>query len=143
MNIRDCMSADVRLTSPQQTIREAARMMKDADAGALPVGENDRLVGMVTDRDIAIRAVAEGKGVETPIREVMTGDVEYCFDDEDVDNVALKMSELKVRRLPVLNRDKRLVGMVSLGDISKTGDGSQGAAALSGVSQPGGPHKHA
>ena len=143
MNIRDCMSASVRLASPQETIHEAARMMKEADTGALPVGENDRLVGMVTDRDIAIRAVAEGKGVETTIREVMTAGVEYCFDDEDVDSVALKMSDLKVRRLPVLNRDKRLVGMVSLGDISMSGDGSQGAAALSGVSQPGGPHKHA
>lgn len=143
MNIRDCMSVGVRTTSPQDTIREAACMMKEADTGALPVGENDHLVGMVTDRDIAIRAVAEGKGVETPIREVMSGNIEYCFDDEDVDSVSLKMSDTKVRRLPVLNRDKRLVGMVSLGDISRTGDGSQGAAALSGVSQPGGPHKRA
>jgi CBS domain-containing protein len=143
MNIRDCMSTGVRTTSPQDTIREAARMMKEADTGALPVSENDRLVGMVTDRDIAIRAVAEGKGIDTPIRDVMTGDIEYCFADEDVDSVALRMSDLKVRRLPVLNRDKGLVGMVSLGDISQTGDGSQGAAALSGVSQPGGPHQHA
>ncbi len=142
MNIRDCMSAGVRTISPEQIIREVARMMKDADTGALPVGKNDRLVGIVTDRDIAIRAVAEGKGVETPTREVMTGDIEYCF-DEDVDSVALKMSDLKVRRLPMLNRDKRLVGMISLGDVSKTGNGSQGTAALSGVSQPGGPHKHA
>lgn len=124
MTIRDCMSTDVRLTSPQDTIREAARTMKDADTGALPVGENDRLVGMVTDRDIAVRAVAEGKGIETPIREVTSGDLE-------------------VRRLPVLNRDKRLVGMISLGDLAKNGNGSQGAAALSGLSQPGGPYKHA
>ena len=143
MNVHECMTTNVFLTSPQETIRDAARTMKEADTGALPVGENDRLVGMITDRDIAIRAVAEGKGIDTPIRDVMTGDVEYCFDDEDLDGVALKMSDLKVRRLPVMNRDKRLVGMISLGDISKHGDGSLGAAALSGVSQPGGPHKHA
>ena len=141
MNVKDCMSADVRMTSPQQTIREVARMMKEADAGAIPVGENDRLVGMITDRDIAIRAVAEGKGSDTLVREVMTGEVNYCFDDEDPDSVALKMGDMKVRRLPVLNRDKRLVGMVSLGDIAQ--DGSRGAAALSGVSQPGGPHTQA
>lgn len=136
------MSADVCMTSPQQTIREVARMMREADAGAIPVGENDRLVGMITDRDIAIRAVAEGKNSDTPVREVMTGEIGYCFDDEDLDSVALKMSDMKVRRLPVLNRDKRLVGMVSLGDIAQDGDGSRGAAALSGVSQPGGSHKN-
>lgn len=136
MNVKGCMSADVRMTSPQQTIREVARVMREADAGAIPVGENDRLVGMITDRDIAIRAVAEGKGSDPPVREVMTGEVNYCFDDEDLDSVALKMSDMKVRRLPVLNRDKRLVGMVSLGDIAQAGDGSRGAAALSGVSQP-------
>ena len=142
MNVRDRMSAEVRMTSPQQTIRDAARMMRDADAGALPVGENDRLVGMITDRDIAVRAVAEGKGLDTPVRDVMTAEVNYCFDDENLESVASKMGDIKVRRLPVLNRDKRLVGMVSLGDIAAEG-GQHAATALGGVSKPGGPHTQA
>jgi CBS domain-containing protein len=141
MNVRECMSHDVRTTSPQATIQEAARLMKAADAGAVPVGENDRLVGMITDRDIAVRAVAEGRSFDTPVRDVMTAEIEYVFDDEDLDDVSMKMGDLKVRRLPVLNRDKRLVGIISLGDIAKSDDPAHGAAALSGASQSGGPHQ--
>jgi len=143
MHVRDCMSHDVRITSPQATIRDAARLMKDVDTGALPVGDNDRLVGMITDRDIALRAVAEGKNVDTPVRDVMTPDIEYVFDDDDIDDATSKMSRSKVRRLPVLSREKRLVGILSLGDISQGGEASQGARALSGVSKPGGPHAQA
>jgi CBS domain-containing protein len=114
--------------------------MAEADAGVLPVGENDRLVGMVTDRDIAVRGVAQGKGLDTPVREVMTPDVQYCFEDEDLDTVARRMGEQQVRRLPVMNRDKRLVGILSLGDIV-VGEGPQPAGdALAGVSRPGGAH---
>lgn len=142
MYVSSCMSKDVRITSPTQPIREAARLMKDIDAGFLPVGENDRLVGMITDRDIAVRAVAEGKGPDTPIRDVMTKEVHYCFEDEDIEAVADHMSELKVRRLPVLNRNKRLVGIVSLSDICHTGADAAAltAATLSSVSMPGGQH---
>jgi CBS domain-containing protein len=143
MNVRDCMSHDVHLTSPDETMQAAARMMKEADTGALPVGENDRLVGMVTDRDIAVRGVGEGRSFETPVREVMTTKIEYVFEDDDLGDVSAKMGELKVRRLPVLNREKRLVGIVSLGDIAKADSASYGAKALSGVSEPGGPHTHA
>jgi CBS domain-containing protein len=137
------MSAEVRIASPQETIQTAARLMKEVDAGALPVGENDRLVGMITDRDIALRAVAEGKNFNTPVREVMTPEIQYVFEDDDLNDASSKMSDLKVRRLPVLNREKRLVGILSLGDISKSSDVSHGARALSGVSAPGGPHTHA
>ncbi|MBV9511052.1 MAG: CBS domain-containing protein [Caulobacteraceae bacterium] len=140
MNVRDCMSHDVRLTSPQASIRDAACIMKSCEAGAIPVGENDRLVGIITDRDIALRAVAEGKTFDTPVGEIMSKTIEYVFDDEDLDDASLKMSELKVRRLPVLNRQKRLVGILSLGDIAKGDDSARSHAALSGVSQPGGPH---
>lgn len=140
MNIGTCMSRDVRLTSPTQTIRDAARTMKEIDAGLLPVGENDRLVGMITDRDIAVRAVADGKGPETTVREVMTADVCYCFDDEEVGSVAERMGDLQVRRLPVLDRDKRLVGIVSIADISQTGDMEHSAVAIGGISAPGGRH---
>jgi CBS domain-containing protein len=143
MNIETCMSKDVRIASPAQSIRDAARMMKAIDAGFLPVGENNRLVGTVTDRDIAVRGVAEGKGPDTPVRDVMTGEVLYCFEDEDLDAVATKMGNLQVRRLPVLNREKRLVGIISLGDISQADDDDGArccAAALSGISTPGGQH---
>lgn len=143
MNVRDCMSADVRTTTPQASIREAAGIMKEIDAGSVPVGENDRLVGMITDRDIAVRAIAEGKSFETPVGEVMSGKVEYVFDDDDLDDASMKMSDLKVRRLPVLNREKRLVGILSLGDMAKTDSGSQAATALRGVAEPGGPHAQA
>jgi CBS domain-containing protein len=140
MNVSRCMSADVRIADPSQTIREAARIMKSLDAGALPVGENDRLVGMITDRDIAIRAVADGKGPETKVREVMTEEIEYCFDDEPIEAVARKMSDLQVRRLPVLSREKRLVGIISLGDIAQSANPARVGQTLGEVSQPGGRH---
>jgi CBS domain-containing protein len=137
------MSKDVKIASPTWSIRDAARAMKEIDAGFLPVGEKDRLVGMVTDRDIAIRAIGDGKGPDTKVRDVMTDEVIYCFEDDDLDAVSTKMSDRKVRRLPVLNRDKRLVGVVSLGDLSQSpeDDGRRSAAALSGVSTPGGEHR--
>lgn len=140
MNVNVCMTRDVRIASPQQSIRDVARTMKEIDAGLLPVGENDRLVGMITDRDITVRAVAEGKGPDTSVREVMTEDVCYCFEDEDLGAVADKMGDLQVRRMPVLNRDKRLVGIISLADISRVGDTDDSAAALTGITAPGGKH---
>jgi CBS domain-containing protein len=141
MRIQDAMTRDVRIASPAQPIRDAARLMAEIDAGVLPVGDNDRLVGMITDRDIALRAVAQGKGPDTPVREVMSTDVCYCFEDQEVDEVANNMADIKVRRLPVVNGDKRLVGIVSLGDIALSdGTDSAAATALCGVSEPGGEH---
>jgi len=140
MRVSEAMTADVRIASPDQTIAEAARLMAEIDAGVLPVGANDRLVGMITDRDIAIRAVAKGKTAQTPVREVMSKEVKYCFEDEDLDDVAENMAEIKVRRLPVLNRDKRLVGIVSLGDIAMTDGPDNAGDALCGISEPGGQH---
>jgi CBS domain-containing protein len=139
MKVRECMSTDVEIASPEDSIRKVARMMREIDAGSMPVGENDRLVGMITDRDIAVRAVAEGMGPETVVRNVMTQDIHYCFDDEDVEDVSEKMADRKIRRLPVLNRDKRMVGIVSLGDLSKS-DGASSAAALKEITEPGGIH---
>ena len=141
MKISETMTRDVKIAAPNQSILEAAKLMAELDVGALPVGENDRLVGMVTDRDIAIRAVAIGRGPDTPIREVMTTDVKYCFDDQTIEEVTQSMGDIRVRRLPVLNRDKRLVGIVSIGDIATTGEGEEQAGeALGGISQPGGEH---
>jgi CBS domain-containing protein len=113
--------------------------MADIDAGAIPVQENDRLVGMITDRDIAVRAVAAGKGPDTPVRDVMSKDIKYCYEDEELDHVAKNMADIRVRRLPVVNRDKRLVGIISLGDVAVKEE-QPAAKAVAGVSRPGGPH---
>jgi CBS domain-containing protein len=106
----------------------------------LPVGENDQLVGTITDRDIAVRAIAEGKGPKTPVSEVMSSDVKYCYEDEDTAHVAQNMGELQVRRLPVLNRNKRLVGILSLADLAQAERGQRVGKALRQIAQPGGDH---
>ncbi|HEX2331800.1 MAG TPA: CBS domain-containing protein [Burkholderiales bacterium] len=141
MRVSEAMTREVRVATPGQSIRDVAKMMAEIDAGALPVGENDRLVGMITDRDIAIRAVAQGKGPDTPVREVMSSDVKYCFEDEDLEHVAKNMGDVQVRRLPVVNREKRLVGIVALGDIARKEDHATTGQATAGVSQPGGKHQ--
>ena len=140
MRVQEAMSRDVRVANPGQSIRDVANLMDEIDAGTMPVGENDRLIGMITDRDIAIRAVGQGKGPDTPVRDVMSKDVKYCYEDEDLEHVAKNMSELQVRRLPVLNRDKRLVGIVSLGDIAQREDAKTTGKTTAGVSKPGGKH---
>ena len=139
MKIKEAMTTNVRIAKPDQTIREAAQAMAEVDSGALPVSENDRLIGMITDRDIAVRGVGEGKGPETSVREVMTGHVDYCFEDQDVEEVTKNMASIKVRRLPVLNREKRLVGIISLGDIAQSGE-ARTDQALGKISRPGGEH---
>jgi CBS domain-containing protein len=136
MKITEAMTRDVRVANPDQTIREAAQMMAELDAGALPVGEDDRLVGMITDRDIAVRAVAHGKAPDTRVRDVMTDDVKYCFEDEEVEDVARNMADIQVRRLPVVNRDKRLVGIVAIADIAATEEAEVVGEAVSGISEP-------
>ncbi|WP_366937569.1 CBS domain-containing protein [Hydrogenophaga sp.] len=135
--LKDVMSYDVQVISPDATIREAAARMRDQGFGMLPVGEHDRMIGAVTDRDIAMRAVAEGKGSDTLVRDVMSEDVIWCYDDDTVEKGADMMCRRQVRRLPVVNREKRLVGIVSLGDFAVAADDIQPTAdALVGISQP-------
>jgi CBS domain-containing protein len=124
MRIHDVMTKAAVCTPPDASIQQAAERMKDLDVGALPVCENDRFVGMITDRDIAIRSAADGHNPRMEhVRDVMTPELVYCFEDEDTVEAAKLMREKQIRRLPVLNRDKRLVGMITLGDIAKeTGD---------------------
>jgi len=141
MRVSEAMTRQVRVANPTQTIRDVAKMMAEIDAGAVPVGENDRLVGMITDRDIAIRAVAQGKGPDTPVREVMSQDIKYCYEDEDLEHVAENMGDLQVRRLPVVNREKRLVGIVALGDIARHEDHHTTGETTADVSKPGGKHR--
>ena len=141
MKVAECMSPDVDTVSPEQPVREAAQLMLRGDAGAIPVGEGDRLVGMITDRDIAVRGIAEGRGPDTPVRDIMTDEVLFCFDDQDVEDAAMLMSDRQIRRLPVKSReDERLVGILSLADISRSEQGEAASVALGGITDPGGEH---
>ena len=136
MKIGELMTPEVEVIKPGDTLHTAAKMMDDLNAGVLPVGENDRLVGMITDRDITVRAVAKGRDPnKTAVREAMTAEIRYCFEDEDAEAVARKMGSWQVRRLPVLNRDKRLVGIVSLSDLVIGGAEEPGKEALKEISQ--------
>lgn len=139
MRVSEAMTRDVRLARPDQSIADAAKLMAELDTGVLPVATDERLVGMITDRDIAIRAVAQGRAPDTRVQDVMTRDVKYCYEDEDVDAVVRNMSDIQIRRLPVMSRDKRLVGIIALGDIATTGMARKAGKALEGVSQSGKP----
>lgn len=136
MKISELMTPDVETVAPTDTLHTAAQMMADLDTGALPVGENDRLVGMLTDRDITVRAVAKGCDPnKTAVREIMSSELRYCFDDEGSDEVARKMGQWQIRRLPVLDRNKRLVGIVSLGDLVVGGAEEESKEALKEISK--------
>lgn len=136
MQVREMMSRDVKLVHPQDSIREAARQMREQDIGSLPVAEGDRLVGYVTDRDIVVRGLANSGGPESPIRDVMSDRVLYCFEDDTVESVAENMARNQIRRLPVLTRKKRLCGIVALGDIANAGADEPAEEALEGISRP-------
>jgi CBS domain-containing protein len=143
MRVNEVMTPGVECVGPDTTIQEAARKMRDLDVGPLPVCDDDRLAGMVTDRDITVRATAEGRDPRTtPVREVMTPDLVYCFEDQDVEEAARLMEAKQVRRLLVLDRGQRLVGIVSLGDLAvKTGDEPRAGEALERVSEPAAPSR--
>ena len=134
MNIRDVMTSNPRTVSPEDTIQNAARIMRDEDTGAVPVVDNGRPVGIVTDRDIVVRAVAEGE-LNRPVRDIVSGDVVSARPDMSTKEAAELMSEHQVRRLPVVE-DNRLVGIVSLGDLAvKVGDDKRVGDALQDISQ--------
>ena len=134
--LTDLMSRDVKVISPDMSIRDAATQMREGDFGMLPVGENDRMIGTITDRDIAIRAVAEGKDNNTKVRDVMTEGIAWVYEDESVEDVAKMMSKRQVRRLPVVDRNKRLVGIVALGDFAvESSEIKPAAEALSEISK--------
>jgi CBS domain-containing protein len=139
MKVNEIITHDPEVIRPETALIEAAQKMKSLDIGMLPVCDGDRLVGVITDRDITVRGVAQGYDPKTArVQEVMTPEVIYCFDDEDVKDVAKKMEEKQVRRLPVLNREKRLVGIVSLGDLAvRTGKEQLAGEVLERVSEPG------
>lgn len=144
MKLKDIMTPKVECVHPGDTLQSAARKMKSLDVGPMPVcGDNDKIVGMLTDRDIAIRATAEGLDPKTAkVEDAMTEDVVWCFEDQEIEEAARMMQERQIRRLLVMNRDKRLVGIVSLGDLAtETGDREQAGAVLQDVSEPSRPQR--
>jgi CBS domain-containing protein len=135
MKIKDVMTQDVSFVTPDAPVAEIAQRMRDDDIGAVPVVENDRMIGMVTDRDIVIRCVASGSLDGATARTAMSPRVLYCYDDQSVNEILENMAEQQVRRLPVVNRDKRLVGVVSIGDLSQKSQRKAGES-LKEISQP-------
>jgi CBS domain-containing protein len=141
MQIREVMTKHVEVLPPHASIREAAAKMRDLDVGGIPICDGEKLQGFLTDRDLAIRALAEARDpANTKVWEVMSPDITYCFEDNEVEEAAQMMESKQIRRLPIVDRDKRLVGIVSLGDIAVRSEGAQGqdpaAEALEGISQP-------
>jgi CBS domain-containing protein len=135
--VGDITNTDVETLSPDATIEEAAQQMRDGDYGVLPVGDDENLIGIITDRDIAIRAVAEGKDVDTPVSEVMSEGVVYANEDDSVEEAAQIMSDHQIRRLPVVDSDNKLVGIVSIGDFAvEVSDLGPVAEAMSKISAP-------
>lgn len=141
IKISEVMTTEVETVSADQTAREAAAFMLRADAGSIPVCEGDRVIGMITDRDIAVRGVAEGRGPDTPVSELMSDGIICAHEDDDVQAVARRMSEEQVRRLPVIDSEERLVGIVSLGDLARESSTKSAEQALEGISAPGGSHQ--
>ena len=135
--LKDVMSRDVKVIRPESTIREAAKAMLEGDFGMMPVEENDRLIGAISDRDIAVRGIAQGKDSNAKVREVMSEGITWAYEDDSIEAAAKVMSEHQIRRLPVINRDKRLVGIVALGDFAvKSTELEPAAEALSEISKP-------
>lgn len=137
MKVQDVMTRNVEVVQPTMPITEAARRMRDLDVGALPVGEADRLIGMVTDRDLVIRGLADGAQIErAQVRQCMTPQVLYCFADESVEDVAANMADNQVRRLPVVDRNKRLVGIIALADVASAAPAQETGSAVREISPP-------
>lgn len=139
MKIRDCMTCEVRIVGPDDTIADAARAMAEADVGGLPVGDADQLVGFITDRDITVRGIAGGISPQRPVRDLMSREVAWCMEDDDVSDVLMNMGDLQVRRMPVLDAEKRLVGIVSLCDMAEWHEQVAGSA-LTLIAREGGLH---
>ncbi len=143
MKLKEVMTPGVEVIAPEATLQQAAAKMRRLNIGPLPVCDGDQLVGMLTDRDITVRAVAEGcDPTSTTVREAMTPDIAYCFDDQAIEDAIRTMERYQIRRLPILDRDKRLVGMVSLGDLAvSSGDQQQVGETLKQVSEPAEPRR--
>ncbi len=140
--VADVMTRDVRTLSPKDSMLLAAQAMEELNVGSVPVCDGEQLLGMVTDRDITIRGVAHGKPADsTPLRDVMSTGVRWCFEDDSIDKVVDEMRDAKIRRLPVVDRDKHLVGILSLGDVAAKADSFEAGEALADISEPAEPER--
>jgi len=138
--VADVMTREVRTLPPTETVLKAAQAMREMDVGVIPVCDGDSLVGMVTDRDIVLRGVAEDCiAHDTPLSQVMTQEALWCFEDQSIDEAAQAMRDAQVRRMPVVDRQQHLVGMLSLGDVATKADEQQAGEALEGISEPSRP----
>lgn len=136
MRVSEIMNKGCQFLSPTDSPAQAAQVMANHDLGAVPIASDNKLVGMVTDRDVVVRGVAQGRDLNAvALSELMSDAVYYCYDDQECAEVAANMGEIQVRRMPVVNREKQLVGMVSLGDLAASGQDSVAASALKGVSR--------
>jgi len=140
--VADVMTRGVRTLSPRDSMLLAAQAMEELNVGSVPVCDGEQLLGMVTDRDITVRGVAHGKPAEsTPLSEVMTEGVQWCFEDDSIDKVIDEMRDAKIRRVPVVDRDKHLVGILSLGDVAVKADSVEAGEALATISEPAQPDR--
>jgi CBS domain-containing protein len=140
MKVGEVMTKGCTIVHANDTVQRAAQVMAEEDLGWLPVEDGDRLIGMITDRDIAMRCVAEGKDGDCRVRDAMTKDVKYCFEDEDLDHTLQNMAEIQIRRIPVMDRKKQLIGILSLADVALSAEPDRAGALLSSVVSPGGAH---
>lgn len=140
--VAEVMTRGVRTMTPTETVMKAAQAMDELDVGAIPVCENDELVGIVTDRDIVLRGVAQGRAPDaTPLKDVMSTDTLWCYEDQEVDEVVDVMRDAQVRRMPVVDRQKHLVGILSLGDVATKVDADMSGEALQEISEPSEPNR--
>jgi CBS domain-containing protein len=140
--VADVMTRDVRVVSPKDSIQRAAQCMDELNVGVVPVCDGSKLLGMVTDRDITVRGVAAGKMADSPVTEVMSEHVRWCYEDQDIDEVMDEMRDAQIRRLPVVDHDKKLVGIVSLGDLADRGsDDKRVGETLKDISTPSEPDR--
>lgn len=139
-HVRDVMTEQVTIVRPDAPLQDVARIMRDEDIGSVPVADNDTLVGMVTDRDIVVRGVANGGVEASTARDVMSAQIRYCMEDQSVDDALRDMGELQLRRLPVVDRDMHVVGIVSLGDLSRGAQPAEAGESLKDISQPSAGH---
>ncbi len=142
-SVMDVMTRDVEIINPNDSLKDAAEKMRTLNVGPLPVCDGDRLKGIITDRDIVVRAVSQGMNPnDTHVSQAMTAEVEYVYEDEDISKVARKMKDEQIRRILVLNRDKRLVGIVSLGDLTEAMASEEAGETLESISEPSHPATH-
>ncbi|MGA0571145.1 CBS domain-containing protein [Variovorax sp. VNK109] len=139
--VSEIMTRGVRTMSPSETVAHAAQAMHELNVGSLPVCSNNRLVGILTDRDIVVRGVAQGLGADTPVKDLMSPKLDYCYEDQPVQEVMDRMRESKVRRLPVLDKEDQLVGIVSLGDVATNLEVGESGGTLAEISEPSRPDR--